>query len=109
MCVCVGGCVCRTLQRIAGSDAGGGEGGSAGSVAPLLPVLSTVLNRGVGLNTKIGAARFIRNLAQRAGNDVRPHAPALIKVSIHSHGVLALSLGPMRACLNMTPHPRTSG
>jgi hypothetical protein len=65
-----------TLQRVA---AGSVEEG--GSLSALLPVLSDVISRGVGLNTKMGAARFVRQVASRAASGIRPHAPALCKVT----------------------------
>ncbi len=58
----------------------GGDAGEGGSLAALLPVLTGILARGVGLNTKMGTARFIRGVALRAASDLRPHAPALLKV-----------------------------
>ena len=38
------------------------------------------VKRGVGLNTRVGVARFITSLVMRVGPDVRPSAGALIKV-----------------------------
>ncbi|KAL6762246.1 proteasome stabiliser-domain-containing protein [Haematococcus lacustris] len=60
--------------RVAGSDLEAG-----GSLEALLPVLAGIVRRGVGLNTKVGTARFIRSVAARAGSALRPHAPTLVK------------------------------
>ena len=38
------------------------------------------VKRGMGLNTRVGAARFITSLAMRVGPEIRPSAGALIKV-----------------------------
>lgn len=51
-----------------------------GSAESLVPVLTSLVRRGVGLNTKVGTARFIRQLAARLGSDMRPLSGELIKV-----------------------------
>ena len=53
---------------------------SADSLPALVPRLSQLVTRGVGLNTRVGTARFIGQLTGRLGADVRPHTAALIKV-----------------------------
>lgn len=45
-----------------------------------MPRLAGIVKRGVGANTRIGAARFISGLALRMGPDIRPSSGALIKV-----------------------------
>ena len=50
------------------------------SLDALVPVLSQLVRRGVGLATQAGAARFIASLATRMGTDLRPHSGALLKV-----------------------------
>ena len=50
------------------------------SLEALMPVLGQLLKRGVGLNTQVGAARFISSLAMRLGSDLRPQSGALLKV-----------------------------
>ncbi len=46
----------------------------------LVPRLGQIVRRGVGVNTRVGAARFISGLALRMGADMRPASGALIKV-----------------------------
>lgn len=48
----------------------------------VVPVLSQLVKRGVGLNTQAGAARFITSLATRMGTDLRPQSGALLKVTL---------------------------
>lgn len=48
----------------------------------LVPRLAGVVKRGVGVNTRVGAARFVSSLALRMGPDIRPSSGALIKVNI---------------------------
>lgn len=50
----------------------------------LAPRLSTLVRRGVGLNSRVGAARFISSLAMRLASDMRRQSGSLISVS-HSH------------------------
>ena len=45
----------------------------------LVPVLCQLAQRGTGVNTRVGTARFIASLAARLGSTLRPHAPALTK------------------------------
>ena len=49
------------------------------SAEALVPRLSNIVRRGVGVNTRVGAARFISGLALRMGPDIRPSSGALIK------------------------------
>ncbi|KAK9850611.1 hypothetical protein WJX84_005115 [Apatococcus fuscideae] len=42
------------------------------------PRLATLVRRGVGLNTRVGAARFISSLAMRLGSDMRRQSGSLI-------------------------------
>lgn len=52
------------------------------SLDAVVPVLSQLVKRGVGLNTQAGAARFITSLATRMGTDLRPQSGALLKVTL---------------------------
>ena len=52
------------------------------SLDAVVPVLSQLVKRGVGLNTQAGAARFITSLATRMGTDLRPQSGALLKVAL---------------------------
>jgi proteasome component ECM29 len=49
------------------------------SLAALAPVLAQLAQRGTGVNTRVGTARFIASLAGRLGSTLRPHAPLLTK------------------------------
>ncbi|MEW5319235.1 MAG: hypothetical protein WDW38_010400 [Sanguina aurantia] len=49
------------------------------SLGSLIPALTGLLKRGVGLNTKVGTARFIRSLVVHSASAIAPHAPALLK------------------------------
>ncbi|KAF5832303.1 proteasome stabiliser-domain-containing protein [Dunaliella salina] len=60
--------------RVAGSDPSEG-----GALETLLPTVANIIRHGVGLNTKVGAARFARSLTSRAGSAMRAHAPPLLK------------------------------
>ena len=51
----------------------------AQSLEALVPVLSQLVKRGVGLNTQAGAARFISSLAMRMGSDLQAQSGALLK------------------------------
>ena len=53
----------------------------ARSLEALVPVLSQLVKRGVGLNTQAGAARFISSLAMRMGSDLQAQSGALLKAS----------------------------
>ena len=46
-----------------------------------VPKLCALVKRGIGLNTRTGCARFITALVLRQASDIKPHAPALIKVT----------------------------
>lgn len=46
----------------------------------LVPPLCQLIKRGVGLNTRVGTARFVTNLASRLAGDLRPQSGALLKV-----------------------------
>ncbi len=46
----------------------------------LAPALCQLIKRGVGLNTRVGTARFVTNLATRLAGDLRPQTGALLKV-----------------------------
>ena len=50
-----------------------------------MPRLSNIAKRGVGVNTRVGAAKFVSSLALRLGPDVRPSSGALIKVRPRPH------------------------
>ncbi|KAL3683345.1 hypothetical protein R1sor_001367 [Riccia sorocarpa] len=45
----------------------------------LVPRLIQLVRSGVGLNTRVGVAKFISQLAQRVGSDIRPQSGALLK------------------------------
>lgn len=51
----------------------------AAALGALAPRLAQLIKRGVGVNTRVGAARFVAALAARLGSDARPHASILIK------------------------------
>jgi proteasome component ECM29 len=46
-----------------------------------VPRLAGIVRHGVGVNTRVGAARFVGQLVLRMGPDVRPASGALIKVA----------------------------
>lgn len=52
----------------------------ATSLEALVPALCQLLKRGVGVNTRVGSARFVASLATRMGSDIRPHTGTLLKV-----------------------------
>lgn len=52
----------------------------ADALPAVVPCLSQLITRGVGLNTRTGTARFIGQLTSRLHSDMRPHAGTLIKV-----------------------------
>lgn len=45
-----------------------------------MPKLGSIAKRGVGVNTRVGAAKFVAALALRMGPAIRPSSGALIKV-----------------------------
>ena len=49
------------------------------ALGALAPKLAQLIKRGVGVNTRAGAARFVAALAARLGSDARPHTSILIK------------------------------
>ncbi len=51
------------------------------SLDALVPALCQLLKRGVGVNTRVGSARFVANLTARMGSDIRPQTGTLLKVS----------------------------
>ncbi len=53
----------------------------AATLVELAPRLAALVRRGVGLNTRAGAGRFIVQLARRLGADIQPASPQLMKVS----------------------------
>jgi proteasome component ECM29 len=53
---------------------------NAAAVEALTPALCQLVRRGVGLNTRVGTARFVANLSVRLGGGVRPQSGALLKV-----------------------------
>lgn len=52
----------------------------APSLEALVPALCQLVKRGVGVNTRVGSARFVASLATRMGSDIRPHAATMLKV-----------------------------
>ena len=57
---------------------------SSESLPALMPRLTQLISRGVGLNTRVGTARFVGQLTSRLHSDIRPHAGTLIKVTLHT-------------------------
>ena len=55
------------------------------SLEQLVPALAGLLRRGIGLNTRVGTARFVQKLTMRLGSDLKPHAGQLLKVSGKAH------------------------
>lgn len=51
----------------------------AAALGALALKLAQLIKRGVGVNTRAGAARFVAALAARLGSDARPHTSVLIK------------------------------
>ena len=51
------------------------------SLPALVPRLTQLVARGVGLNTRVGVARFIGALVTRLAADIRPQSGPLIKVT----------------------------
>ncbi|WIA23756.1 hypothetical protein OEZ85_000433 [Tetradesmus obliquus] len=45
----------------------------------MAPALADLVRRGVGLSSKVGAASFMRGLAARLGQQLKPAAPTLLK------------------------------
>ena len=60
----------------------------------LVPRLAGILKHGVGVNTRVGGARFISQLALRMGPAIRPSSGALIKVPQVSHKSEVVNLIP---------------
>ncbi|KAK9834910.1 hypothetical protein WJX81_007994 [Elliptochloris bilobata] len=54
----------------------------AAALGALAPRLAQLIKRGVGVNTRVGAARFVAALAARLGSDARPHTGVLIKALV---------------------------
>lgn len=54
------------------------------AVVELVPRLAAVIKRGVGLTTRVGAARFVGQLCLRVGPALRAPAPQLIKALLES-------------------------
>ncbi|GAX79566.1 hypothetical protein CEUSTIGMA_g7007.t1 [Chlamydomonas eustigma] len=53
------------------------------SLGLLAPALAGIIKRGVGLNTKVGTARFVKNLMTKArSEDARPHTPTLLRALV---------------------------
>ncbi|GMH36012.1 hypothetical protein BSKO_03880 [Bryopsis sp. KO-2023] len=52
------------------------------ALASLVPKLVEMVRRGVGLNTRVGTARFIGQLATRMTSELTPHTAALAKVIV---------------------------
>ncbi|CAM6029521.1 unnamed protein product [Sphagnum balticum] len=46
----------------------------------LIPRLVQLIRSGIGLNTRVGVAKFISMLAQHVGVEMRPHSATLLKV-----------------------------
>lgn len=45
----------------------------------LIPRLMQLIQSGVGLNTRVGVAKFITMLSQHSGPDMKPHTPVLLR------------------------------
>jgi len=52
------------------------------SLEALVPKLGSIAKRGVGVNTRVGAAKFVAALALRMGPAIRPSSGALIKAFV---------------------------
>ncbi|EFN52702.1 hypothetical protein CHLNCDRAFT_138705 [Chlorella variabilis] len=78
--------------RLEGARVAAAQGGPAGetldlcaryadvaTMAELAPRLGALVRRGVGLNTRAGAGRFITQVTRRLGGDMQPLASQLIK------------------------------
>lgn len=52
----------------------------AAALGKLVPAVCQLLKRGVGVNTRVGSARFVAALLDRMGSDIRPHTGTLLKV-----------------------------
>ncbi len=63
------------------------------------PRLCTLVRRGVGLNTRVGAARFISSLAMRLASDMRRQSGNIITVRILPPPASYLLLLPRLACV----------
>lgn len=62
-----------------------GRFSDAASLELLVPMLAGLIKRGVGLNTKVGTARFIRALMSRSSStDAKSHTPVLLRALIAS-------------------------
>ncbi|KAK9795879.1 hypothetical protein WJX73_005986 [Symbiochloris irregularis] len=87
---------------------------NASSLPELVPRLSQLATRGVGLNTRAGTARFIGQLVSRLTSDIKPHTFALIKALLQAarserspavRRAFAVAIGQLAA---YAPEPRTA-
>lgn len=46
----------------------------------LVPKLGNIAKRAVGVNSRVGAAKFVSSLALRLGPEMRPSSGAIVKV-----------------------------
>ena len=72
----------------------------AAALGALAPKLAQLIKRGLGVNTRVGTARFVASLADRLGSDARPHTGILIKarwVLVLTFGEVKLGFSSMRA------------
>lgn len=83
--------------RLEGARVAAAQGGPAGetldlcarfmdvpTLTELAPKLAGLVRRGVGLNTRAGAGRFITQVARRLGNGMQPLAPQLIRALVEA-------------------------
>ena len=52
----------------------------ASTLPELMPPLREVIQRGVGLQTRVGTARFVAQLAAHVGSDLEPYASKILKL-----------------------------
>lgn len=70
----------------------------------LTPALCQLIKRGVGLNTKVGTARFVTNLASRLAGDIRPQTGTLLKVGTPTCIIewCGMNVSLMQSCFRIT-------
>lgn len=74
----------------------------AAALGAVAPKLAQLIKRGLGVNTRVGTARFVAALADRLGSDARPHTGILIKarcVLLLTFGEVKLGFSSVRACV----------
>lgn len=83
---------------------------TAPTLEALIPRLVQLIKRGVGLNTRCGAANFVVQLTTRHGADMKAHTAVLIKVRGAPHPpacyYISLMTDPAFCILVMQMHIR---